>query len=242
MRTEALVLAEKDAPFVLQEVELDEPQPNEVLVKVNAWLRSGLVLSCAALMSLSCSRLWRAGCATLTSRFNTVRPPSRAFPASTSRLTSHPPHLSQNPPPSPPLADPSPLPSFPGAFPSPFPTIAGHEGAGTVLSIGSAVTRVQPGDSVLLSFSSCQACGHCADGHPAACATWTEHNFGRFRNDAVGTAPVVKSVGGEGIAASFFGQSAFARHAVVMESSCVRVPEGTDLKMLAPLGCGLQTG
>jgi len=36
MRTEALVLAEKDAPFVWQEVELQDPQPNEVLVKVRA--------------------------------------------------------------------------------------------------------------------------------------------------------------------------------------------------------------
>lgn len=43
-------------------------------------------------------------------------------------------------------------------------------------------------------------------------------------------------------AGSFFGQSAFARHAVVSESSVVKVPPGTDLVQLAPLGCGLQSG
>lgn len=80
------------------------------------------------------------------------------------------------------------------------------------------------------------------DGHPAGCETWIEHNFGRFRNASVQSTPVVKSTSGEPIAATFFGQSTFARHAVVMESSCVKVAPETDLEMLAPLGCGLQTG
>jgi hypothetical protein len=41
---------------------------------------------------------------------------------------------------------------------------------------------------------------------------------------------------------TFFGQSAFAKHALVVEQSVVKVPDGTDLVTLAPLGCGLQTG
>ena len=41
---------------------------------------------------------------------------------------------------------------------------------------------------------------------------------------------------------AFFGQSAFAQHAVVVENSVVKVPDDTDLVMLSPLGCGLQTG
>lgn len=41
---------------------------------------------------------------------------------------------------------------------------------------------------------------------------------------------------------AFFGQSAFAQFAVVVENSVVKVPNGTDLIMLSPLGCGLQTG
>lgn len=43
-----------------------------------------------------------------------------------------------------------------GAFPTAFPSIAGHEGSGVVLSVGSEVKRVKEGDHVLLSFSSCQ--------------------------------------------------------------------------------------
>jgi Zn-dependent alcohol dehydrogenase len=41
---------------------------------------------------------------------------------------------------------------------------------------------------------------------------------------------------------TFFGQSTFAKHALVVENSVVKVPAGTDLVQLAPLGCGLQTG
>lgn len=37
-------------------------------------------------------------------------------------------------------------------------TPTGHEGSGTVIKVGKGVTRVQEGDSVLLSFSYCQQC------------------------------------------------------------------------------------
>lgn len=40
---------------------------------------------------------------------------------------------------------------------------------------------------------------------------------------------------------TFFGQSSFARHALVVESSVVKVPDDTDLVALCPLGCGMQT-
>lgn len=40
----------------------------------------------------------------------------------------------------------------------------------------------------------------------------------------------------------FFGQSSFASHAIVQEKCLVKVPKDTDLALLAPLGCGVQTG
>lgn len=46
-------------------------------------------------------------------------------------------------------------------------------------------------------------------------------------------------------AGSFFGQSSFARHALVQATSCVKVTQDVDrarLAALAPLGCGLGTG
>lgn len=40
----------------------------------------------------------------------------------------------------------------------------------------------------------------------------------------------------------FFGQSSFAGHSIVSPRSCVKVPKGSDLINLSPLGCGIQTG
>jgi len=117
--------------------------------------------------------------------------------------------------------------------------VAGHEGSGIVLKVGSEVTRVQEGDSVLLSFSYCQNCKVCKNGHPASCKTWTALNFGRLRPDGSDTSATLD---GKRIHGTFFGQSAFAKHALVVESSVTKVPSDTDLVMLSPLGCGMQTG
>ncbi|HEX6352849.1 NAD(P)-dependent alcohol dehydrogenase [Actinophytocola sp.] len=126
-----------------------------------------------------------------------------------------------------------------GAFPFPLPGILGHEGAGVVESVGADVDSVRPGDRVLLSFTSCGTCADCRDGHPAYCATWLPSNLiGGRRAD--GTATVTR--GGEPVGAHFFGQSSFARHALVDERSVVKVADDAPLDLLAPLGCGVQTG
>jgi aryl-alcohol dehydrogenase len=41
---------------------------------------------------------------------------------------------------------------------------------------------------------------------------------------------------------SFFGQSSFASHALAYESNLVVVGDHVDLSVVAPLGCGVQTG
>jgi aryl-alcohol dehydrogenase len=48
-----------------------------------------------------------------------------------------------------------------GGLPFPLPGVLGHEGAGVVEAVGSAVTGVTPGDHVLLSFTSCGDCRNC---------------------------------------------------------------------------------
>ena len=126
-----------------------------------------------------------------------------------------------------------------GALPFPLPGVLGHEGAGIVEAVGTDVSTVDVGDHVLLSFSSCGSCGNCRDGHPAYCATWLPLNLiGGVRAD--GTSPV--SRGGEAIGGHFFGQSSFAHHAIVDARSAVKVDPDAPLDVLAPLGCGVQTG
>src|SRR6185312_3892779 len=46
----------------------------------------------------------------------------------------------------------------------PTPAVLGHEGAGVVEQVGSAVTAVRPGDHVAMSFASCGACSLCLTG------------------------------------------------------------------------------
>jgi aryl-alcohol dehydrogenase len=126
-----------------------------------------------------------------------------------------------------------------GALPFPLPGVLGHEGAGIVEAVGSGVTSVVPGDRVLLSFTSCGACGNCRDGHPAYCATWLPANLlGGRRAD--GSATLTR--GGQPVGGHFFGQSSFARHALADERSVVKVAPDAPLDLLAPLGCGVLTG
>lgn len=126
-----------------------------------------------------------------------------------------------------------------GGIPFALPGVLGHEGAGVVVETGSAVTRVEPGDQVLLSFTSCGACRSCRGGHPAYCDTWVPQNLILGRR-ADGEATITRD--GQPIGGRFFGQSSFAGHAVADERSVVKVPDGVPLDLLAPLGCGVQTG
>lgn len=130
-----------------------------------------------------------------------------------------------------------------GAIPFPLPGVLGHEGAGRVREIGSAVTRVRPGDAVLMTFTSCGRCHACRSGHPAYCDNHLQWNLlGGRRPDGSTTA---RWKAGGALNAHFFGQSSFARQAIVDEPSLVRLSSETsddELALYAPLGCGLQTG
>jgi aryl-alcohol dehydrogenase len=123
-------------------------------------------------------------------------------------------------------------------YPTPLPAVLGHEGAGVVRDIGSEVRAVSPGDHVVLSMNSCGVCDHCREARPTYCADGYARNFGGRRPDG----STALHDGSAGLSAQFFGQSSFATHANVAERSVVRVPADLPLHLLAPLGCGVQTG
>ncbi len=116
------------------------------------------------------------------------------------------------------------------------PVVLGHEGAGIVEETGEAVKGLKPGDHVVLSYQSCGHCSSCRSGHPADCNFFYELNFGFQRID--GSNALHRS----GVRGHFFGQSSFATHSLATERNLVRVPKNLSLEMLAPLGCGMQTG
>ncbi|MER6351691.1 NAD(P)-dependent alcohol dehydrogenase [Streptomyces sp. NPDC001634] len=126
-----------------------------------------------------------------------------------------------------------------GGLPFPLPGVLGHEGAGVVEAVGPGVTGVEPGDHVVLSFTSCGGCRNCDDGHPAYCATWLPLNLiGGRRTDGSSTI----SREGTPLGGHFFGQSSFAERALVDQRSLVKVDPDVPLESIAPLGCGVQTG
>lgn len=123
-------------------------------------------------------------------------------------------------------------------FPVPLPCVFGHEGSGIVEKVGAAVTKVQPGDSVVLSFSSCRRCASCLEGKPGYCHELYQQNFlGTRRDGSCGL-----SQDGTAIHGHFFGQSSFATHALALERNTVKVEADVPLWLLGPLGCGVQTG
>lgn len=123
-------------------------------------------------------------------------------------------------------------------YPTPLPAVLGHEGAGVVEAVGSSVTTVDPGDHVVLAAAYCGKCDRCRSGQMAYCENLFAADFGGRRPD--GTTAFSK--GGEVISSHFFGQSSFATYANVVEESVIKVADDVPLELVAPLGCGIQTG
>lgn len=122
--------------------------------------------------------------------------------------------------------------------PTKLPAVLGHEGAGIVEKVGSGVTEFQPGDRVGFSFAFCCQCPNCRSGRVFSCNNFNKINFGGVLRE--GSSRL--SQNGQPLS-MFFGQSAFAQYAVVDAENAVKVPyDDIDLAIVAPLGCGIQTG
>lgn len=120
----------------------------------------------------------------------------------------------------------------------PLPAVLGHEGSGVVEAVGTAVTKVEVGDRVAITFRSCGACDRCREGDAAYCRTMPMLNLAGMRMDGT------KALHGEdgAISSNFFGQSSFASHALTYERNLVKMPDDVPLELMGPLGCGIQTG
>jgi aryl-alcohol dehydrogenase len=120
----------------------------------------------------------------------------------------------------------------------PLPAVLGHEGVGIIRTAGEWVSYVSPGDRVLMTFNHCGTCRPCLQGSPGYCVRFDALNFSGARPD--GSSAL--AAGGQPIHAHFLGQSSFATHAVATEQSIVKVPHDLPAEVLAPFGCGFQTG
>ena len=124
-----------------------------------------------------------------------------------------------------------------GEFQRPTPMVLGHEGAGVVEQVGSAVTTLAPGDEVVLSWApSCGECGDCVRGRPAACVPL---------HQAIGAGTLVDGTTG----ISFEGETVYRGTAtgalaerVVVAAKAALPTGGIPLREAALLGCAALTG
>ncbi|MER6997264.1 Zn-dependent alcohol dehydrogenase [Streptomyces sp. NPDC000410] len=119
-----------------------------------------------------------------------------------------------------------------GTMRVPVPAVLGHEGAGTVVSVGEGVTHVAPGDAVVLNWApSCGKCPHCSIGEVWLCA------------DALTGAGSVYAVSEAGTELHpGLNVAAFAEETVVAANCVLPVPDGVPLADAALLGCAVLTG
>lgn len=117
-----------------------------------------------------------------------------------------------------------------GKYYMPTPLVPGHEAAGVVVEVGTAVTYCAVGDHVILStFSNCGHCSDCEGGNPGNCAV----SMGNL------TQPYSE---GEQALYNFAGIGAFVQETIVSENQCIPIPKEMPLTSAALIGCGVMTG
>lgn len=118
------------------------------------------------------------------------------------------------------------------------PMVLGHEGAGIVEAVGSGVTRIKPGDHVVLMFiPSCGKCSYCVSGRTHSCVLSQRIALGpqldgtyRLHNQA-----------GENVG-QFCLLGAFSQYAVVNQDSLCVIDPIYPLDKVCLVGCGVVGG
>lgn len=120
----------------------------------------------------------------------------------------------------------------------PLPAVLGHEGSGIVEKIGEGVVGLEKGDHVIMTPSHCGHCDQCRSGRPFVCERFFELNYLGKMDDGTSRH---HNENGEDLTI-FFGQSSFGKFTVANARYVTKVDKEVDLALLAPLGCGVETG
>lgn len=110
-----------------------------------------------------------------------------------------------------------------------YPLVLGHEIAGTIAAVGTAVRGHQVGDRVVVMDGHCGRCGDCERGHPVQCRTFDQQERKGFLHDKDGS-PVLASVGG------------FAQEMLTPAHSVFPLPGDVSFEVGAIAGCSVVTG
>ena len=119
-----------------------------------------------------------------------------------------------------------------------LPLIPGHEASGVVVRAGSGVSKVRPGEPVMLSWApNCGHCFYCQDSHRTLCDTY---------GHAAAAGGLWDGTSRLGDAAEpirhYSCVSSFAEFAVVPETGCIPIPDDVPFAVAALIGCAVTTG
>lgn len=121
-----------------------------------------------------------------------------------------------------------------GLYPTQTPIVLGHESAGVVEQVGSAVEYVKPGDHVITCLSVfCGHCEHCLTGHMSLCQS---AEVRRGEDEEPRITQQEKPVH------QFANLSSFAEQMLIHEHALVKVREDMPLDRAALIGCAVTTG
>ncbi|MDX6467628.1 MAG: S-(hydroxymethyl)glutathione dehydrogenase / alcohol dehydrogenase [Gaiellaceae bacterium] len=119
-----------------------------------------------------------------------------------------------------------------------WPMVLGHEGAGVVEAVGTAVEDLAPGDHVAFSFvPACRVCRACRSGRPNLCEPAGVNGFAGMLMD--GTSRLHRD--GETLQHGLM-TACFAERTVLAAASAIKIPKELPLQEAALLGCGVVTG
>jgi aryl-alcohol dehydrogenase len=125
-----------------------------------------------------------------------------------------------------------------GYYDSPYPAVYGHEGAGVIHAVGSAVRDFAPGDHVVMSYPWCGTCANCRAERQSYCV----HGRGLKSNGTRADGSTLLSQDGAPVFSAFFQQSSFGTFALTQARYTVKVRNDAPLELLGPLACSGQTG
>lgn len=119
------------------------------------------------------------------------------------------------------------------------PVVLGHEGAGIVEAVGPGVTRVKPGDRVMINWlPSCLECPSCLAGRPTLCERFPATTIQSLMPDGT-----MRHTTQDGLKLKpYLSSATMAEYAVIHQNGLVPIPDDVPFDVAAVIGCAVMTG
>lgn len=119
------------------------------------------------------------------------------------------------------------------------PIVLGHEGAGIVEQVGERVTRVKPGDRVLVNWVPADGtCPTCLSGRPNLCERLAKTTLIGLLPEGTSRLQTL-----DGIKLKhYLGSSTMSEHIVIDETGAIPFPDDVPFDVAAITGCAVATG